>query len=245
MKASTAGSASPSFMPDSRLSEWRTIRGTRGFVTTLDESTGSVGDSSAPTRKLSAQPSPVSQCVATATITHVSGIATTSLRSGSRHAFCSISASTSRPSRNRITISATSARSCTKPERGSMSSTPNPPSPSRKPASTKTAVSDRNERWASPDASAPSISSPPRMSAATSKPASASSVMCTSLPHQEGLESSCASPCWESRRPGRTPTAPARATSSRAAGRPCCSTAGRASSPSCAATSTTSTSTPW
>ena len=62
---------------------------------------------------------------------------------------------------------------------------------------------------------------------------------------QEGLESSCASPCWESRRPGRTPTAPARATSSRAAGRPCCSTAGRASSPSCAASSTTSTSTPW
>ena len=52
-------------MPDSRLSEWRTTRGTRGLVTTLEESTGSVGDSSAPTRKLSVQPSPVSQCVAT------------------------------------------------------------------------------------------------------------------------------------------------------------------------------------
>ena len=34
--------------PDSRFSEWRTRRGTRGFVTTEEESTGSVGDSSAP-----------------------------------------------------------------------------------------------------------------------------------------------------------------------------------------------------
>ena len=33
-KASTAGSASPSLSPDSRLSEWRTTRGTRGLVTT-------------------------------------------------------------------------------------------------------------------------------------------------------------------------------------------------------------------
>src|SRR5205823_5600261 len=80
----------------------------------------------------------------------------------SRHSRCSISASTSRPSRNRITISATTARSCTKPDRGSSSRTPKPPRPSRKPATTKTAVSDRNERWANPDASAPTISSPPR-----------------------------------------------------------------------------------
>ena len=43
--------------------------------------------------------------------------------------------------------------------------------------------------------------------------------------------------------PGRTPTAPAPAISSRAAARPCCSTAGRACSPSCAGTSTTPRST--
>ena len=51
VKASTAGSARPSFRPDSRLSEWRTSLGTRGFVTTADDSTGSVGESRAPTRK--------------------------------------------------------------------------------------------------------------------------------------------------------------------------------------------------
>ena len=41
------------------MSEWRTTRGTRGFVTTLEDSTGSVGASSAPSRKLSVQPRPV------------------------------------------------------------------------------------------------------------------------------------------------------------------------------------------
>ena len=56
---------------------------------------------------------------ATATSTQVIGIASTSLRSGSRHAVCSISASTSSPSRNRITISATTASSCTNPDAGS------------------------------------------------------------------------------------------------------------------------------
>ena len=37
-------------MPDSRFSEWRTSRGTRGFVTTPEDRIGSVGESSAPTR---------------------------------------------------------------------------------------------------------------------------------------------------------------------------------------------------
>ena len=65
--ASTAGSASPSFSPDSRFSEWRMRRGTRGFVTTAEESTGSVGESSAPRRNDSVQSRSVSACVATAT----------------------------------------------------------------------------------------------------------------------------------------------------------------------------------
>ena len=146
-----------------------------------------MGDSSAPSRKHSAQPRSVSACVATATITHVSGIATTSLRVGSRHAFCSISASTSSPSRNRITISATIARSWTNPERGSISSTSRPPSPSRKPASTNAAVSDRNERLTRPEASAPPISSVPRTSVATSKSATATRVTCNKVPDEEGL----------------------------------------------------------
>src|SRR3954452_23182239 len=167
LKARTAGSASPSLSPDSRFSEWRTTRGTRGLVTTEDDSTGSVGESRAPRRKLAVQPRSVSACVASATIRHVSGIATTSLRVGSRHAFWSISASTSRPSRKRITISATTARSCTKAEPASTSSTP--ALPSTKPATTKTAVSDRNDRCASPEASAPAISSPPKISVTASK----------------------------------------------------------------------------
>ncbi len=49
--ASTAGSASPSLSPDSRFSEWRIDLGTRGSVTTPEDSTGSVGESSAPSRK--------------------------------------------------------------------------------------------------------------------------------------------------------------------------------------------------
>ena len=87
------------------------------------------------------------------------GIASASLRNGRCHAFWSISASTSRPSRNRITISATTARSCTKPERGSNSSTSRPPWPRAKPASTNSAASDRNDRRTSPATSAPGISS--------------------------------------------------------------------------------------
>ena len=38
VNASTAGSASPSFIPDSSLSECRTTRGTRGLVTTEEDS---------------------------------------------------------------------------------------------------------------------------------------------------------------------------------------------------------------
>ena len=201
-------------MPDSRLSEWRTTRGTRGLVTTLDDSTGSVGESSAPTRKLSVQPRSVSQCVASATITHVSGIATTSLRSGSRHAFCSISASTSSPSRNRITISATIARSCTKPERGSISSTPRPPSPSRKPGEHE----DRGQRQER------AVGEPGRERADHQQPAEDERrdvearrrrARSRARVHTGGLTSPCASPCWGSPPPGRTPTAPARAISSR------------------------------
>src|SRR3954469_25817426 len=103
-------------------------------------------------------------------------MATISLRSGRRHSRCSISASTSSPSRNRITISATTARSCTNSDRGSISSTSSPPSPRRNPATTNTAVRDRNERWASPDASAPAMSSPPRIRVAASKSATATTV---------------------------------------------------------------------
>src|SRR4051812_49067683 len=169
LNASTAGSARPSFSPDSRFSEWRTMRGTRGLVTTLEDSTGSVGASNAPTRNASVQPKSVTTFVMQATSTHVIGIASTSFRSGGRHAFCSISPSTSRPSRNRIRIKATTARISTKSDCGSKSRTPSAASPSRKPAITKTAVSDRNVRCARPATSAPKISRTPKTAKTSSK----------------------------------------------------------------------------
>ena len=92
------------------------MRGTRGFVTTPEESTGSVGDSNAPSRNASVQDRSVRAFAAPATMSAVSGIASTSLRAGRCQAVRSISSSTSRPSRKRITTSAVTARISTKPE---------------------------------------------------------------------------------------------------------------------------------
>ena len=164
LNASTAGRASPSFRPDSRLSEWRTRRGTRGFVTTDEERTGSVGESRAPSRKHSVQERSVSPFAASATRAPVSGMARTSLRKGRRHSRWSISASTSIPSRKRITIRATTARSPTKLPVGSKDRTSAPPSPRAKPASTNRAVSERKERRAIPETSAPPTSARPNTS---------------------------------------------------------------------------------
>src|SRR3954469_16782810 len=166
--ASTGGSASPSLSPDSRFSEWRMRRGTRGFVTTLDDSTGSVGDSSAPSRNASVHDRSVNAAAATAMIAAVIGIATTSTRSGRCHSRRSISPSTSRPSRNRITTSATVASTDMNPLVASKRSTCSPPCPSTAPTSTKTAVSDSIDRRATPDTSAPPTSSAPRTVSAVS-----------------------------------------------------------------------------
>src|SRR4051794_29160030 len=186
VNASTAGSASPSLSPDSRLSEWRTIRGTRGLVTTEEESTGSVGESSAPSSADGSQSRPTIQCAAAATTAPVIGIPSTSLRNGRRHSRWSISASTSSPSRNRITTSATIARSCTNPERAPKLSTSKPPSPSTKPVTTKKAASDRNERRTSPETSAPTISRPPKTSSTVSRLTALESA--SEFTEEEGLE---------------------------------------------------------
>ena len=134
MKASTAGSARPSLSPDSRLSEWRTSRGTRGFVTTEEESAGSVGESSAPRRQDSSQPSPTTQCATSATSAPVD-------RHRRARACGTADATPSGASRPRprgrrgrgSRSGRTIARSCTKPERASNSSTSSPPWPSAKP----------------------------------------------------------------------------------------------------------------
>ena len=57
-KVSTAGKASPSLRPDSKLSECLIRRGTRGLVTMLEVNTGSVGESKAPNKSDSVQVKP-------------------------------------------------------------------------------------------------------------------------------------------------------------------------------------------
>ena len=145
------------------------MRGTRGLVMTAEDNTGSVGQSSAPTRKDSVQPRSVSACVTTATSPAVMGMARTRLRRGRCQAFWSISSSTSSPSRNRIRTRAITARPCTKPEVGSKSSTSSPPSPRMKPATTNAAVRDRKLRRARPATSAPAISRRPKTATGSSR----------------------------------------------------------------------------
>ena len=144
VNASTAGSARPSLRPDSRLSECRITRGTRGLVTTVDVAPGRSGTAGRRAAATRSSPRSVSTWAISATSTAVSGIASTSLRKGRCHAFCSISASTSSPSRKRISTSAITASACTKSERGSRSSTSNPPCPSTNPAATNTARATRS-----------------------------------------------------------------------------------------------------
>ena len=105
---------------------------------------------------------------ATATIPAVSGIAAISLRAGRCQLERSISLSTSRPSRNRITISATVANWDTNPESRLKSSTPMPPWPSTNPTTTNTAASDTKLRFTSSESSAPTTSRPPSTTTATS-----------------------------------------------------------------------------
>ena len=147
---------------------------------------------------------PVSTLAASATITAVIGIASTSLRSGRCHARCSISASTSRPSRNRITISATIARSCTKPERGSNSSTSEP------------AVAEHeareDEQRGQRQEGAPREARQQRARRRAAPPSTIARRLerghAGTVPHARrrgGIDETCGSPCWASRRPGRTP----------------------------------------
>ena len=144
--ASTAGSASPSLSPDSRLSEWRTSRGTRGLVTTEEESTGSVGESSAPSRHDSSQPSPTIQCAATATID--AGDRHRRARACAAAGATRAGASRPRPRARRGTGSRPARRSpgrARTPSAAPKSSTSRPPSPSTKPATTNTRR-ERQER---------------------------------------------------------------------------------------------------
>ena len=78
---------------------------------------------------------------------------------------------------------------------------------------TNSAVSDRNERRASPRRSAPTISSPPKTSSTVVEAHRAR--VCAARSRGGGPRTTCGSPCSASRRPGRTRTAPAAAIWSR------------------------------
>ena len=156
--ASTGGSARPSLSPDSRLSEWRMMRGTRGLVTTLEESTGSVGDSSAPTRNASVQVRSVSALRRRARRSRaVIGIATTSLRSGRCHARLQHLGLDLEPvaEEDHDRARRRRGRATKRRPRVDVEHAEAALRRARSPASTKTAVSDRNERRARPDSSAP------------------------------------------------------------------------------------------
>ena len=185
---------------------------------------------------------------ASATITAVSGIASTSLRNGRCQCDCSISPSTSSPSRNRITISATVARSETNRERG-VEVQHAGAAVAEHEAGDHEHRRQRHEACAGPDreTSAPSDQQPAeRERAATfercdTAPQESTASACAARPttvssvrpgQQRGAE--CRSPCWGSHRRGRTPPGHAAATWCRRASSRCCSTAATACSPSCA-----------
>src|SRR5215218_7781344 len=111
-KKRTKGSARPSLSPDSRFSVWRIAAGTRCAVTTVEVTTGSVGESTAPSRNASAQVSSSKRSfAASARTTSVIGIANTSARATGLQLRPSSSRSTTSPSEIRVRISASSISS--------------------------------------------------------------------------------------------------------------------------------------
>ena len=162
VSASTGGSARPSLSPDSRFSEWRTRRGTRGLVTTLDDEHRVGG------RQQRAEQERLVQ-------TGRSGRGgDRDDRGGDRHRddeLCAAAAATRagasrpRPRGRRGTGSRSARRSraaTTKPDSRVEVEDLQAASPSAKPASTNSAVSDRKLRWARPESSAPTTSSAPK-----------------------------------------------------------------------------------
>ena len=123
-------------------------------MTTDEERTGSVGASSAPSRKHSVQPRSVSACAASATIAAVSGIASTSLRNGRCQAFCSISRLDLEPVAEQDHDQRDDRQVGHEARRGSSSSD-EPALADANPARTNSAVSERKERRAMPESSAP------------------------------------------------------------------------------------------
>ena len=137
------------------------MRGTRGLVTTLEESTGSVGESSAPSRNDSAHDSEVSACAASATRTPVIGIAEHELAQRQPPRALQHLALDLEPVAEQDHDQGDRPRGPVYERTAGVEvrCTFSPPSPSTKPATTNSAASERNDRCATPDSSAPRTSS--------------------------------------------------------------------------------------
>src|SRR4051794_40234245 len=173
-KNRTNGSASPSFRPDSRFSVCLIRSGTCFAETTAELTTGSVAESTAPSRKASAQEKEGNRILAaSARSARVAGIATTRARAGGPHCFNRSSRSTSKPSARRVTISASSISSTTVCDSGCTVTTS--VAASTAPAVTERTEIDRTVPRTRPDRAAASRSRRPRSITASLNPMSISS----------------------------------------------------------------------
>ena len=163
MSTTTTGSASPSLSPLSMLSNWRSRAGTSVLVTIAEANTGSVGLSTAPTRKAVTQSSPATKWASTEMPRNVSGIPSSRARPDSRHAARNSGTPARWPSVNSTVNRARSASVDTIGLFGVSCSQPKPPEPATAPASRNISDVDSTVRAASPDTRTTMSSATPKM----------------------------------------------------------------------------------
>ena len=163
MSTTTTGSASPSLSPLSMLSNWRSRAGTSVLVTIAEANTGSVGLSTAPTRKAVTQSSPATKWASTEMPRNVSGIPSSKARPDSRHAARNSGTPARWPSVNSTVNRARSASVDTIGLFGVSCSQPKPPEPATAPASRNISDVDSTVRAASPDTRTTMSSATPKM----------------------------------------------------------------------------------
>ena len=195
-------------------------RGTRGLVTTLEDSTGSVGDSSAPSRNDSVQRGRSARARPRATIAAVIGIASTSLRSGRCHCALQHLALDLEPVAEQDHDRARrSPAPATNPTRRRSRSTPSAAVAEREPGEHEQGGQRQEAAPRHPGRAARRHEQRPEHRDAVSVEVIRGTVSTT---FEAGNErSGCTSRCSASRRPGRTPTAPAVATWSRRTAHAC------------------------
>ena len=163
----TMGSARPSLTPDSTLSRCRSRGGTSSRPTMAAAKTGSVGESTAPSRSDSSQGSPATQCASAAVTSSVSGSPSTSARPGSRQA---LRRSRRRPASRRCKAPRTARARPAPTRRGHRTATrrtSSTPGPSRKPPTRNSTAVDSTVRLASSDSSTATTSNAEKQTSST------------------------------------------------------------------------------